>query len=479
MNNKGISALIFLLSVSTIFGAIIDRTQSNDFFSVRYLKGLVNYNLYDLSGNPAFLERISYPYLDHYQLSANRQNLENRRTFDPAKIDHYQANFQWIRQLPKTQTIAGGINYTSTIQQDKPFSLEKNFYDSYFGFSDYTAGNFHYQGPTLWVLYHRPIFNQLNFGLDINYGIERGLKDIFTECKTIDRNFDVTAGLSYQLSQTTLGLYTTIFNRSVNYEAVENKQVVASNIWFGYHLKSRDLTGANVRKKLKEQGYNIGLQLENNHLFDSNFGYRILTELGRQKNNIKAGRMRNLTPMGYRQNDSHSLLINLFYRNKKINSQLYGQLTQCNDWTTPYDYDITAVKSDNQTMTLGGIIHYWLNPYFSLMGGLDMQWSDLTYQEYISTFQYVNIENQKATMLGIKYTINSDHHFYSQGKVNLFDRNFLWPLAGNYWQYDLTLGYLGAFSFGQLDISLNYSIENSKYNINNNTYGLTISWIKY
>jgi hypothetical protein len=78
-------------------------------------------------------------------------------------------------------------------------SLKRTPYggEAYF-FTDTTTGSFTYKGPSVSFAYAYEITPGLQFGADIGYGLQDGLKDVYTTVKSLYRRVQGTLGIAYQ-----------------------------------------------------------------------------------------------------------------------------------------------------------------------------------------------------------------------------------------------------------------------------------------
>ena len=144
--------VIFLLAIGTVRAYETEMFSEIDFFQDEYVRNIIEPNLYDISQNPA-LYRIGYQNnFTIYKITGNREINSYSRYFDPRQKNDLGLDLQWIKQLSRNSTLASGVKYQRSDRIKVTRSLEKNYYDHYFGLTDTTTGNIEYQGPKLWVL---------------------------------------------------------------------------------------------------------------------------------------------------------------------------------------------------------------------------------------------------------------------------------------------------------------------------------------
>ena len=226
-----------ILSILTV---LILTTLSDGYENYLYRDYSVRntYNLYDLVNNPAFLRLNNHEDLMTYEIRTGNQENGYQRAFDPERIETAGVDIFSYKALDEKSALATRIVYETSSLNNLYRSLEKDFYSDYFSYTDTTTGDVSYAGPRLSVIYNREIFSRLLTGLQIDYGIERGLKDVYTKCESISRNINVIWGLGYSsYSGTSLGASVRYFDRQGSYEAVKEITDAIVNPEFKYQVQ--------------------------------------------------------------------------------------------------------------------------------------------------------------------------------------------------------------------------------------------------
>lgn len=454
--------LVVLVMANTMQAYESELFSTVDFFRNQYINGYLQPNLYDMSQNPAFFE-MAYPEnLTIYKLSAQRQLNLYSRYFDPHQEDDIDLDLEWIKQLTTNSTLAAGVQYDRSFHNEVSHSLEKNYYDHYFAFTDTTTGDIEYQGPQLEVLYNHTLANQFLLGLEIDYGVERGLKDIYTECESIFRNIDLKAGLGYlsENNKTIIGVSTRYFNRQGKYEAVKEWEDALVRTWFGYHLYVPENPRRINRKDDNREGYQFGLQFERKEIFNSPLGIRMNGNYGIQKNKIKVGKPTYTRPRGYWERSGYDFTGSIYY----ISNGIYGQLffNQCNydDWASPKNYDVLALKKDEQVQRVGSLINIDVFDPFELDAGFEMRIIKTNYIEYTADFYYNEGRNEKFLLLGTAYNLNSISSIKLLGTQSIIEPDFHWTPTETFNIFGIQTGYVRQFIFGKLEANFNYQVSN-------------------
>lgn len=472
--------VIFLLTMGTVRAYETEMFSEIDFFQDEYVRNIIEPNLYDISQNPA-LYRIGYQNnFTIYKITGNRELNSYSRYFDPRQKNDLGLDLQWIKQLSRNSTLASGVKYQRSDRIKVTRSLEKNYYDHYFGLTDTTTGNVEYQGPKLWVLYNHEIANRFLLGIELDYGVERGLKNIYTECETILRDIDVNIGIGYHSNdgKTIAGLSSRYFNRQGTYEAVKDYEDAVVKTWFGYNLYYPENPRSTNRKNDDREGYKVGGQLEKKDILDTGIGIRFSGSYGQAKNTIEVGRPSYTQPRGYWEREGFQFTGNIYYQKKLIDGQLYFKYRSYSDWASPKDYDVLTIENDEQINKIGTF--FKISPLAKLQLDLGFELSTLStdYSEYAADFYYDKTNNNNFILAGFQYQLNQISDIHLHGNFGSYDADFHWPETDSFNTIGIEAGYKRQFLFGKLDFSVHYQkIDPDNINKSNEKFGISIYYI--
>ncbi|MEA3391629.1 MAG: hypothetical protein U9Q91_01475, partial [Candidatus Marinimicrobia bacterium] len=243
--NKNIKYIfsLYLIVVSFAF-AFEDPLVWTAQFLKHYEKPL---NVYYLTGSPAsyIMYRESK---EIFRLETRFADLAYQRSYDPRATQLYRADFSAFRQINEKSFFSATISYDEYNQRDVFASMEKDFYDDYFSMIDSTLGNTKYYGPQLRIMYNFKLADNLFFGIDANYGVERSLKDTFPRTITIMRNSGYRAGLDYRTESLTIGVHGRYYDDQTYYEAVKSYSDVKTKTYMGYNVFYNELARSSVKK---------------------------------------------------------------------------------------------------------------------------------------------------------------------------------------------------------------------------------------
>lgn len=472
--------IIFLsLIFNFAFGYETRLFQEIDFFSEKYQKYDVGYNLFDFSGNPALMKSAYQKNIDLYQFSGGKNINSYHRYYDSERTENLELNLNWVRQLGTKSLLATGVRYQHSYLINVERSLEKNYYDHYFGFTDTTNGDITYQGPRLFILYNRNINENLLWGLEINYGVERGLKDIYTECETIMRDMDASLGLGYfsDDKNTIIGLSARYFNRQAKYEAVKYYLDAVVKTWMGYHLYMPEVPRSTNRKNDDREGYDLGIQIEQKQLLGTNFGIRLSGNFGEHKNDIEVGSPSNTKARGYWQRQASQYFANLFYKSDKIEGHFYFIHLSRWDWAKPKTYEVLALENEVKEIRLGGILNLQMTEKITAMGGFEFVSENRSYDEYAANYKFSNTMNSSLLTLGGLFALNPITVFSVRGHYGISEPDFHWPDTDRFAIMGGKFGVSRQFVYVKLDIDLNYSLlKPNNSDKQNEVFGINITF---
>ncbi|MBU1627263.1 hypothetical protein KKB18_07840, partial [bacterium] len=361
-------------------------------------------------------------------------------------------------------------------------SLEKNFYERYFSFADSTMGNTTYFGPRLWILYKRDITEKLVSALQIEYGIERGLKDVYTECMTIYRNFNVKLGIAYHSSDGSFvsGIYGRIFDRQGKYEAVDDLLDAVNFTYIGYHVYRPENPRSSNNKSDWTTGYEIGTHFKKEDLLFKGFGLRSALLLGATENTIKTGSSSQPVRVGYWVRKAVNLENRLSYKIDILRSEigfLYNY-KKTFDWVKHGQFEVNLLDNNILTSEIGADIIASPLKLFTIKVGYDISTSDVEYDEYIA--DYTCDEKLESSHLYIELNLrpNSITNIYS-GYENIVEEPFFYWDAPEFNISNVYFAWDRLFVIGRIGFRVDFGVwnpSNSQKNIE--YYGISLNFSK-
>ncbi len=439
-------------------------------------------NLYKISFNPA-LFKISYQE-DIVYYKANSVDKINffRRVYDPKRQKDYQLYFYTHKILDEKSTLAAAVRYNRADQYDVNRSLEKNFYDNYFSYIDTTKGNVKYDGPQLWFLYNYSLTNNLLLGFEIDYGIERSLKDVYTKCESVTRNLDLKIGAAFNSNNGNIvsGVFARYFSYEGQYNAVKELQDAFVRTYFGYHVFRDENPRSLNRKNDHKEGYEFGAQLARKNILIDGLGIQLSGSYGTRYTDITVGSTTLPGDRGYWVRDGYRIFGAVFYQPVTSNFmfQLFYEYKDFSDWAKSGDYNVVTIENDEIVHRFGSVLYLPLMNKVGISTGFEMENIRSDYHEYIVKFDYNKDHLNWSGFADLKLAINQITNAHIKGTVGAIEPWFYW----NTDKFDIIAfqyGFDRLFVFGTLGLDFNYEIwEPDGADKNIETLGLSVSYRK-
>lgn len=474
-----VGVVIGLVFITPLFA--IDNPLGRE-IQPRNLMNQYNLTIYDLSGNPAFYG-ISYPdNLDFYQMQATNDNNVFRRLYDPRRQEDYALSFHSAKHLSERNTLVTGIRFNRTIQRDLYHSLEKNIYDEYIAFLDTTTGTTTYNSPQINFLYDYALTKRLHLGLEINYGVEQSLKDVYTQCEIIARNTELRGGLSYISKNQKIigGLLGTYYNAQRKYEAVKYYQDAFVRTLFGYHIYKDETPKSINRKNDEREGGGLALQFCHRDFMLPGLALIITGEYNGRSDNVTAGSPQKPTPRGHWVREIRRGILDLNYSPIESNNSLefIYEFRSMDDWVKSGNYEVIILDNAELLNVFSLRWQTWLFKRLKINIGASYASQACDYQEYTIPFQYHETDYHSSAFLDLNYAINQILSVYFLGNLAIDDLYFYWN-AERATRYGCEIGIERLTTFGRFGAGLEYfqtAFDNpDQYN---QTIGLKISYWK-
>ncbi len=427
----------------------------------RNLQNKCQLGLYDLTTNPAFFSTTYPENLASYRFGVNHRESPFHRLFDPKRRQDYQLWIYNINHLSEKITLGASISYQRTDLFRLYRSLEKDFYSEYFALTDTTTGNTTFDGPQVAFLYNYALTSRLNLGLEINYGVEHGLKDVFTKCETIMRNIDLSGGLGWQTrnGKFAWGVFGRYFNNQRKYEAVKELQDALVKTYFGYHVFKSENPRSTNRKNDDRLGYEVGGQLAFQNIGLSGLQLLLASSLGAKSTEVSVGSVTSPEPKGYHLQEGQHFLTNLGYFPKgKSGCSLLYERNQLIDWVESGAYNVIIVefRETAQHLRLRGI--WEVSKILELTAGYD--WAEYrdNYKEFIQIFTSLQTRLNRAYFVETRLQLNPILTGFYRLEIGSAEPFFYWNTARiNSKALEFGIERLG--TFGKIAIAVNLGQE--------------------
>lgn len=164
-------------------------------------------NLYQVAGNSAWMIENDSSNWMYYRAESENEWGSLRRKWDAEKTGYHRTGFAGQKQMDSTRAFYGEIWYDFDYRYKVNSAIEKEPYAiDPFVLADNTAGDFTYLGPELAARYSQKINDQWRWGIGLHYQINRGLKEIESECEIISRRIEASFDLVYKFDKHALGI---------------------------------------------------------------------------------------------------------------------------------------------------------------------------------------------------------------------------------------------------------------------------------
>jgi hypothetical protein len=270
MRRHAVQCIALLLLISSLSLAQGFRVRSLGGMTLAVSDPEFSLNLYDLGNNPAWLLKDELLSRLVVVPTASQEWGDLHRTYDPARTVMYGAGFDIVKSLDEKGTFRGYTYYEIEKRRDVYRSLKRSPYAGEgFFVVDTTTGNFTYSGPTVEFMYSYELLPDFFFGASARYRLLDGLKNVYSQTKSLYRDLQANVGLAYQPSaDLVVGL---TYSPSDNQESMEAKSEELYEVelfnYRGETFASRQ-RGSSIDHKVRNKGNEFGVQL-NHRAFES------------------------------------------------------------------------------------------------------------------------------------------------------------------------------------------------------------------
>ena len=437
--------------------------------------------LFQCCHNPALLSSAYKQPFQYSRVSAWNRNNHYRRDFDPKSERDYDLSFSNFLILTPRSTIASTVAYAHTNKIDMNRSLEKNFYDHYYAYSDTTIGDTKFAGPQLQVLYQHRIGKGLSAGAALDYAIERGLKDTYTRCETIVRDATGTVGISYFNSDRniTAGVMGTYQNRQAKYEAVKELQDALVNTYLGYYVYKPENPRSTNTKSDYRQSYRLGAHFERKAFLLDAMQLRLSYQFSNGETDVETGSATKPKPRGYWVREQHDAQLSLAYlpAQKPLGLELSHRFRWLSDWGRSGAYEVLVLEKEQLQQILRATLYYRPNQEIVIQTGAEIGTIGDSYEEYTQAFIY----DADRVLLGgfgeAEFRINAVLDLQIGAAFSSYEPDFLWSTE----RFSITQAYLGftrLTEWARFGVGLEYSLITAKdIDMNNHQAGISFYYM--
>ena len=425
-------------------------------FQTRFRKSIT---VYQLSSNPALYRNSVKTDYTYYRFGASDRLNAFRRLYDPKRERDYGLSFFASKNLSENSTIAALAGYERTDYFNLYRSLEKDFYSNYFSYIDTTTGDVKYDGPHLWFLYNYTLADKVHLGIQVDYGVERGLKNVYTKCETIVRNTEFSTGIGYQITNRAVaGAFIRYFSRQSQYEAVKEYQDALVKTYYGYHIFRVESPRSSNYKNDFREGYEYGFQFDTRDAILKGLEFQAMGSYGARLTDVDVGSSTSPRSRGYWVREGRRFISGLQYKpgESDIGFSAFYEYGDFSDWAKSGLYEVVVLENEEIKNRYSLTLYLQPSEKIDLYIGNDIEEIDCDYTEYLGGFRYLKKRKNRSAFSEILVRWNPVLSLYLRGEVAEIQPEFYW----NTDEFDintLTLGLERLFVFATFGLELERS----------------------
>lgn len=409
----------------------------------------------DLRFNPAvFVTRHDKDYTK-YQLSGDQNNLDYKRFFDPDRTNQFNFTYQNLKILDEQSWLISTIEYNRLDHYGVNSSLERNYYDNYLSIIDSTTGNTTYEGPRIGVAYVRRLTGKLKWGINLDYFVERGLKDRFSSCLTITRFAQGGVGLGYTSAdnRTVLGADFQYHSVQSNYEAVDDIYDAFITQYWGYYTTDPGRPYSKVVKIDTREGFDLSVQFNRKELLFSGVDVMFISTRWGQSSDVVIGTSSDPHPYGYwvREGLDWTGVLSIYPESSRFGGLISISNEYIDDWVETNKYSKLILTNNENKWSYAGRISYRLFNSLTIYGGYESSTNDTDYEEFLPDFNYDDKRTTEMASGGLNWKPGLLTNIWLEGKFGTIEPYYFWETD----EFDVWTGRIRIeqnFLFGTLGI---------------------------
>jgi hypothetical protein len=306
------------------------------------------------------------------------------RLYEPGSVILFGGMFETFRRLNERTRLYAAIDFRNTHHQNQYRSVEKDFYGSYISFSDTTKGNFQFNGPLIDFFYSQDFTDRLTMGLKINYGVEQGIKDVYTQARTRELNSDITVSARYNVfSSFFMDAWIRRYRVRSTFEAVKEFQDALVWTWIGYSVFRPENPGSSINTERNKNGYNLGSGLLHRKA-ESPFSMYVSFTRGTEENDARKGTRSDTSQRGFWQSSYYEGLTWIKYDYTTVAMTVFGQYCYNEDWGKTGLYNAVFMEYEESRIHGGVGLDLYFRESSSLSLSLRAGNFKYDYKDYLS-----------------------------------------------------------------------------------------------
>lgn len=350
----------------------------------------------DLRSMPQHLFLAPYREGQVYTLYYDHTASPYRRPFDAARVAVYGGRLITFRKLDSRTVLYAAIDFKNEYFSQRTRSLEKSFYNSLVSITDSTTGNFQYNGPLVDFALSKQFTNKLNWSFQVNYGVEKGLKDVYSKAETRELNVDFITALRYQmLSAAAVDIWGRRLHSLCHYEMVKEYSSAEIETWYGETMYRYEINSSSVDVLTNHDGYEFGGGLRLSPV-TSHWQAYLSGNTGVEINAMNQGSSSATSDRGYWRKDASDYLIWAKHQGSALGMAFFVRYQNSFEWGRTGIYQATFAEN-TVTNASAGMDLQMMNSA-SIMTDISARFNQLNY-DYIN---YLDILTHTQDEIGYR-----------------------------------------------------------------------------
>lgn len=269
-----ILSLIFALITNQVFYSQDYKLQSLGGLSYSVENISSNLDIYHFGKNPAWLANSYENDILDIAPYYNDEWGNYSYKFAPFSTRNTGSDFIAIYNLGDAGTFKGFSNYNYQTRKENYRALTYESYngEAYF-FTDTTTGTTNYSGPSIGFSHGIRIYQNLFLGLEGNYQILDGLKNVYSYAISLLRNVNSKVGLAYKIQAFSAGIDYSFNSFQERIEASDvNLLSIQTYLWRG-ETNRIELREQQQEFKIIKNSNSLGLQFAYNNNLNTSLGF--------------------------------------------------------------------------------------------------------------------------------------------------------------------------------------------------------------
>lgn len=319
---------VFLMSLLLILVCVVKSVHSQEYSTYLGYPGKERINQYFVGKNPAFLKFSKKDELLGLSVGFNNSKGFFKGFLDPEQESKYLLSATGKKSIEENQYFKGSFNIVRHERQNWDWIFVREYDKNIFLLGDSTTGNSRFTGILLNSEYSLRIANNYLLGVNLDYLVDEGIKEVSPRPTSEYRYIDVTLGAGYDgIKGVSLGIKGNIIDKTEKIVYQEDEGALTTETII---LKFRGYDYPNVFRKKSEVRYSY-----------------INQYLGQFDYTINA--VENLLITGYVNSGAENSVVkdnsinpesDGYFQSKLVSAGLIGNYTITSSWNTGLSFEV-------------------------------------------------------------------------------------------------------------------------------------------